>query len=282
MTSPPGASYRGGGLDLTDEGGELGFDGRSGHEYGDGPPSRWTQPWSSRSVTVATALAALLVGFLLAAGLVAGRVAAVEQHARKGELIALVHARQERADALSAQLEELRAQVAAAESAATSGVPALEAGLAQVQAAAGLTGLRGPGLTVELADAGERCAAPDAELCKVQDTDLQRTVNTLFALGAEGVAVNGERVIATTAIRSAGGAILVNYRVLTSPYEIEAVGHADTLADGFADSQLGVDLAEWSTFPGLGYTTRTASELELPPFTGSVRMRTARVDEGGR
>jgi small basic protein len=46
---------------------------------------------------------------------------------------------------------------------------------------------------------------------------VQLVVNALWEAGAEAIAINGQRIVATTAIRSAGGAVLINYKVLTSP-----------------------------------------------------------------
>ena len=95
---------------------------------------RWSQPWSSATVRAMTVIGALLVGFLLSTGLTAGRTAALAQDARKAELIALVNARQQRADALSAQLEQLRADVAEAEqSISTAGAPSLRGRLEDVE-----------------------------------------------------------------------------------------------------------------------------------------------------
>lgn len=223
-----------------------------------------------------TVLGALLVGFLLTTGLTAGRQAALAEDARKGELIALVHARQERAAALSQRLEELRREVAAAEqSVNVAGAPGLNARLEQVEAQAGLTALRGPGLEVTFADAPGTCPTGRVEDCRIQDVDLQLATNVLWSLGAEGIAINGERLIATTAIRSAGSSILINYRVLTPPYVVAAVGDPQTLDAGFADSDLADDFTVWRDVFGLGFSTRTVEELELPAYTGSVRLRIA-------
>jgi uncharacterized protein YlxW (UPF0749 family) len=229
---------------------------------------------------VLTAGAALLVGFLLAAGAVAGQRAAAEQDTRKDELIALVSVRQERTERLGAQLAGLRATLDAVNAAATRNLPMLNARLAQVEAAAGLTAIRGPGLRVTFADAGEHCTGSRRELCRVLDADLQHAVNTLFAAGAEAIAVNGERVMATTAIRSAGEAVLVNYRVLTSPYVLDAVGDADTLARALAASSFGRDFAYYRDEYGLGFQSQAVPALELPAYAGSVRLRVATTQAG--
>jgi len=240
------------------------------------PPPRWSQPWSSRVVRITTAAAALIVGFLLTTGLTAGRQAALAQDARKAELVALVSARQQRTTALSDRLEELRAEVADAEqSLRSAGATSLNAQLVELEAATGLTGLRGPGLRVTFADGEGTCSTGREEDCRIQDVDLQLATNTLWGAGAEGVAINGERVIATTAIRSAGSSVLINYRVLTSPYVVEAVGDASDIDHQFGTSELAQDFEVWRDAFSLGFSVEVVDQMVLPPYTGAVRLRTA-------
>ena len=101
----------------------------------------------------------------------------------------------------------------------------------------------GTGLLVTLANAG-----PDADddpvggsteedpRGKVRDGDLQLVVNALWAAGAEAVSINDQRLGATSAIRFAGEAVLVDFRPVTNPYEIRAIGDPDTLSARFLAS----------------------------------------------
>lgn len=244
------------------------------HDYPDGPPTRWSRPWASPVVTTLTAAGAMLVGFLLVAGLSAGRTSALEQDARKAELIALINARQDHTAQLAAELEELRAQVSEAEAEVAAGVPALTGHLTRVEQAAGVTRVRGPGLRVTFSDAAAGCAVSEED-CRIQDRDIQMAVNALFAAGAEAVGVNGERIIATSAVRRAGRQILVNYRVLTAPYVVEAIGNPDRLVVEFARSELAQQFAIWTDVYGLGYATEQTDELELPGYGGAVQLRSA-------
>jgi uncharacterized protein YlxW (UPF0749 family) len=240
------------------------------------PVNRWHQPWPSRTVQAMTAVGALLVGFLLTTGLTAGRQAAVAQDARKSELIALIDARQERAAALAQRLEELRGEVAAVEqSVAVAGAAGLNERLARAETSAGLTAVRGPGVQMTFSDATGTCSTGRVEDCRIQDVDLQLATNVLWGLGAEGIAINGERIIATTAIRSAGSSVLINYRVLTSPYIVEAIGDGEALRDGFLASELAQDFGVWRDVFGLGFVQTVVPEITLPAYTGSVRLRTA-------
>lgn len=252
----------------------LGLTDEPAYDYPHGPPTRWARPWSSPVVTTLTAVGALLVGFLLVAGLSAGRTSALEQDARKAELIALINARQEHTAELSGQLEELRARVAATEAEVTAGAPSLAAYLHDVEQAAGLTRVAGPGLRVTFSDADPGCSAREED-CRIQDTDLQLAVNALFAAGAEAVAVNGERVIATTALRRAGRQILVNYRVLTAPYVLEAIGNPDRLELDFGRSEIARQFAVWTDVYGLGFATEVVDRLDVEGYRGSLQLRAA-------
>ncbi|CAN5342542.1 MAG: DUF881 domain-containing protein [Euzebyales bacterium] len=243
-------------------------------DYRPPPPRRWSQPLASPLVVVLVALGALAVGYAVTAGTLAGREVARVQDERRDELVALITARQERLDGLEAQADALRGRVASAEDAAAA--PGLRSAVTRSEQGAGLTALRGPGVVVTFDDA-TTCRAEQPQDCRILDVDLQLAVNTLFAEGAEAVAINGERLIATSAIRGAGLSVLVNYRVLAPPYELAAVGDPESLEAGFRSSRIGQDFIVWQDAYGLGYEVQRADDLALPAFTGSVRLRSAVV-----
>lgn len=265
---------------MADPADALGFGRESTHDYEGRPPDRWSRPWSPTLVMALTVVGALVVGFLLSSALSAGRNVAVSQHERRDELVSLINAREDRADALREQLDDLRAEVAAAEAAAATGVPALQEQVGEVEMAAGMTAVSGPGLRVTLGDAAPDCSDYE-ENCRIHDSDIQLAVNALFAAGAEAVAVNGERVIATTAIRGAGRTIQVNYRPLGDPYTIEAVGDPEHLAENFLRSEFADLFVVWEDLYGLGFDLEEHDDLEIPGFGGSVRLREAAPAQGG-
>src|SRR5699024_6146466 len=97
-----------------------------------------------------------------------------------------------------------------------------------------------------------RSGAGPGAVNRVTDGDLQIAVNGLWAAGAEAVAVNGQRVSATTAIRTAGSAVLVDFRPLSPPYEVTALGDPELLRSGVEDAETGAYLSEISTRYGIG------------------------------
>lgn len=259
---------------MADPADALGLGHTPPHEYGDQEPTRWRAPWARSAVTALTALGALVVGFLLATGLSAGREVAIAQGERKDELIRLITERQEHADELAAELDALRGRVAEAEEAAVAGLPALQDDLADIERAAGLTAVSGPGLVVTFDDASGECPQQPVD-CRIQDVDLQLAVNTLFAVGAEALAIDGERIMATTSVRGAGQLVLVNHRVLSPPYEVVAVGDPEALEAGLEASELAADFEVWQDDYGLVFDYEAEDELIVPAYSGSLRVTVA-------
>ena len=120
---------------------------------------------------------------------------------------------------------------------------------------------RGPGITVVVADGPD--AATDSAAF-VQDSDLQMVVNALWAAGAEAIAINGQRLTATTAIRSAGSAILVDLVAVVGPYEVVAIGDQNRLETGLARSSAAQQLSALGSQYGIKTNVGTHKELLVP------------------
>ena len=107
------------------------------------------------------------------------------------------------------------------------------------------------------------------------DADLLAAVNGLWQAGAEAIAVNGHRLTSRTAIRGAGQAITVDYRSLTRPYVIEAIGDGRRLADGFAASSGGGWWRSLREQYGMRLDVARSADLRLPADEGlGVRVAT--------
>jgi uncharacterized protein YlxW (UPF0749 family) len=192
----------------------------------------------------------------------------------RSALVSEVEAESETTDRLAADLESLRAAVTAARDDALAASAVGQRVLGRVEdaeLAAGALPVSGPGLLVTLADAG-----PDADedpvggtteadpRGQVRDGDLQLVVNALWASGAEAVSINGQRLGPTTAIRFAGEAVLVDFRPVTNPYLVSAVGDPATLRSRFLASPEVNALAVISETYGLRFEFAQEDELSLP------------------
>jgi uncharacterized protein YlxW (UPF0749 family) len=190
-----------------------------------------------------------------------------------------IGAESDTADDLAAQLEELTAQVTRtrqqALEASVVGQRALEQLAAAGQAAA-VVAVSGPGLRVTMDNAPPAAdsdpvggSAEVAEAGIVQDGDLQLVVNGLWSSGAEAISINGQRIGATTAIRQAGQAILVDLRPVAPPYEISAIGDSNDLANAFLKTPEAQSVAGLSKDYGLVFTFARKDQLDLPAGTAA-------------
>ena len=91
----------------------------------------------------------------------------------------------------------------------------------------------------------------------------------MWASGAEAVAVNGQRLTALSAIRSAGDAILVDFRPLSPPYDIVGVGDASAMRASFAEGFGGSYLQALRDY-GIGYSLSTKGSTRLAESSGVV------------
>src|SRR6185437_13357565 len=153
------------------------------------------------------------------------------------DLIGDVESRRTQAEQLQRQAENLRDQVAKARDNALADRGDAQR-LRELAAGTGLGKVTGDGVVVTLADAPPQIdpvtgKPSDDNPGVVLDRDLQDIANALWQAGAEAIAINGQRLTATSAIRTAGGAILVDFRPVTGPYQIAAIGPDQ---DAFAGS----------------------------------------------
>ena len=231
-------------------------------------------PSSRRRGQLAVAAVLAVAGVLAAVTYDQAAEGAQGREEVRAALVGEVQAESEVTDGLATELESVRGQVSAArdaELAATAVGQRARDRVEDAELAAGAVPVGGPGLLVTLAD-----AAPDADTDpvggtaevdprgQVRDGDLQLVVNALWAAGAEAVAVNGQRLGPTTAIRFAGEAVLVDFRPVTNPYLVSAVGDPQTLRERFLASPEVGALAAISESFGLRFEFAQEDELSLP------------------
>lgn len=247
----------------------------AGHRSAGPPPRR---PTALRTAEIMIPI--MVLGLLLATALAQTRRSVPDLAKERRALALRIEERTARTDALLKEVELLRSQVAAAQ---TSGLSISDAGrekareLSRLELAAGAVPVTGPGLRV-VVDDGTTSAGDQAQdgSERVLDTDLQRLVNGLWAAGAEAVSINGQRVIGTTAIRSAGLAITVGFRPVGRPYTVEAVGDPDEIEAKFVDGPGG----RWfrTLQDNYGIVFRVSGERSLRiPAAGGLDVRYARV-----
>ena len=235
----------------------------------EGPPP----PVRRVALRLAEVLAAATIGVVLAVAYGQAVARAPEAARTRAALVAEVDSRSARTDAMQRQAEALRQEVARDRGAALGDTvtgKAASTELLDLQALTGLARVGGPGVVVRVAD-GPAPTDPvtgdttgEADLARVQDRDLQDIVNSLWASGAEAVSINGQRLAVTSAIRSAGGAVLVDFRPVSSPYTIEAIGHPDLLPSRFGTSSAARRFRGYVQQYGMTFSAQRAGSIVLP------------------
>ncbi|GAA4286575.1 DUF881 domain-containing protein [Georgenia daeguensis] len=180
-------------------------------------------------------------------------------------LVEQIEERAAEGEELRAANEERNAEITSLRDAALSRADGdLLATVTDLGAASGQVAVRGPGIVVELEDSdAAQLGVAGAEDERVTDVDLQVLVNSLWASGAEAISVDGHRLGSTSAIRTAGEAILVNLDPVVSPYEVEVVGDPADLQTRLARTPASTHLGVLRSSYGIRVDIRAADELEL-------------------
>ena len=189
------------------------------------------------------AAAALLIALVFAAAVAQARSTAPGVKETQHILVSSVRASEAGATALAAQRGELTTEVDNLRRTQLEGDAEgrqLLRQLDQLGFSGAATKLSGPGLTVTLTDPGVSPNLSDVSKERIPgsrqvvlDRDLQLVVNSLWASGAEAIALGGVRIGPNVTIRQAGGAILVDNQPITSPYVVVAVGPPHAMEDAF-------------------------------------------------
>jgi uncharacterized protein YlxW (UPF0749 family) len=230
------------------------------------PSTSLRSPW--------VVVAALVIGFLLVAAAYALRPAGTTASRDKEQLIEQIEARQTRGDELAGRISTLSQQIQDAQSTAlASQASQLSAELDRLRLLTGAVAVSGPGLVLTVDDApdarakagsGDPRDAGGFPQGRVTSFDLQILCNGLWQAGAEAMSVNGQRLTSRSSIRFAGDAILVDYRPLTPPYVITAVGDGRGLQTGFAGSASGAYLKSLGDNYAIPSTIATPNTVDVP------------------
>jgi uncharacterized protein YlxW (UPF0749 family) len=233
-----------------------------------------------------TVVIAVVCGLVLTWSVVVLRAPKPDAVAARSLLVQQIEARTDGNDAAKARIERYRNEVRRAQSRAlsSSGDSAAAAAATTLGIMSGDVAVTGPGLRVELDDApGSRDPAgansdPRGDSSttdgRVFDRDLQTIVNGLWGAGAEAISVNDQRLTSLSAIRSAGEAILVDFRPLVPPYVIRAIGDPTRMQTEFAASAAGAYLQSLQDNFGVKADLRVDDSLTVRA-SGTLALRRA-------
>jgi uncharacterized protein YlxW (UPF0749 family) len=241
-------------------------------------------PPSGRALT---ALVAVVSGLLFTWSVVLLRQPEPAAVRARAALEQQIRQRTDESDATRARIESYRKQIRQAQelALARNGDAAAAARARALGIASGEDAVTGPGLVIEIDDApgsrndGGSNADPrgdsSADDGRVYDRDLQTIVNGLWGADAEAIEIDGQRLTSLSAIRSAGEAILVDFRPLVPPYVIKAIGDPTSLQTRFVAGDGGAYLQSLRDNFGVQARLTTGNQVAVAG-SGSLALRSAR------
>lgn len=144
--------------------------------------------------------------------------------------------------------------------------------LERLRSLAGLTPESGDGLVVTLANG-------TGEEGIIFGSDLRDVLNVLWEAGASAVAVNGERMVITSAIDTLATTTLINGHKLTSPYVMTALGSPVALQKAFDKAPLLGTLRDRSKQGTIVLERQQAKAVSVPAFTGTFELKHLTAEE---
>ena len=196
---------------------------------------------------------------------------------RRFRLVGLIHRQQRQAVALRREADDLRAQLTDIRRAVTThqaGTADLDARLRTAEHATGLSAVAGPGVKVVLDDSSlDQSPTGNLNDLVIHSQDVQAVVNGLWRAGAEAVAINGQRVISTSAVLCVGNTLLLNGTVHSPPYVITALGAEESR---FESDELVRRLHDDASVFGLRFSVSKDDDLHVPAFTDAATPQFAK------
>lgn len=199
---------------------------------------------------------------------------------RQSDLVGVVSEQRDDVTALQRETEALQDDVEAlTEQVSGAKVDRLQQRLDRLATPAGMTALVGPGLVVTLDDAPldqQFAEEVDPNLLIVHQQDIQAVVNALWAGGAEGMSLQGQRIISTTGIKCVGNTVVLQGVPYSPPYRIVALGDITTMYDALVASPQVQNYRDYEQPPyNLGWSLRAETRLRVPGHAGAVDLEYA-------
>jgi uncharacterized protein YlxW (UPF0749 family) len=238
----------------------------------EGAPTRWR---------LAVPIVAGLAGLLAVTSAVSSRGTDL-RGGRHSDIPSLVASQRHQLAVLRRQQSQLESQVDVLKRVIAAADPArIEAESERLVTPAGLTALQGAGLVVTLDDAPADEPVPhgtNPNALVVHQQDLQAVINALWAGGADGISLQGQRIISTTGVKCVGNTVVLQGVPYAPPYRIVAVGRATQMIQGLLESK---DVKAYIAYTKppyhLGWSLVAALTTEVPAYTGSLTLRSAKV-----
>jgi len=140
--------------------------------------------------------------------------------------------------------------------------------------------VQGTGIIITLNDSQQEVAeGEDVAWYLIHDIDILEIVNELRMAGAEAIAINDERVTATTSIRCGGPTINIDGKRHAVPFVIKAIGDPKTLEASALAPESYIEL--YMSYSGIQVEIEKVEKLIIKGYEGRNKQMYQRKAEGG-
>ena len=171
-------------------------------------------------------------------------------------LVANLNTRNDQLRTEIATLDQESRALAAGQSRGETSLGQLQLDLARVRAWAGLSGVVGPGVRISVNG-------------RIAGSAVEDLLNELRNAGAEALAVDDVRFVAGDVVAGPPGQLSVENTALNDPFEVAAVGNAETLIGSLTRSG-GIIAQLAATYPEAQLTVTPVANLQLPATVHSL------------
>ena len=199
------------------------------------------------------------------------------------DLVDVVRAQDREVRQRAAAVQQLQDQVDSLTSQAAPGnaeVARLRAEAAALAPSVGTQAVTGPVLSVSLDDAKLPATGIPAGFTVddfvVHQQDVQNVVNALWAGGAEAMMLQDQRVISTSAVRCVGNTLILQGRVYSPPYVIQAIGDQPAMRAALDRSEQVRIYRDYADLFGMGYDVTSKAKATFPAYEGSLSLLSAK------
>ena len=202
----------------------------------------------------------------------------------RSDLVDVVRAQDRTVRLRQAAVQQLQSEVDALTARAAPGNETVSRLRAEASALAPIVGsqaVSGPALSVTLDDAKRTAASLPKDFTAddivVHQQDVQSVVNALWAGGAEAMMLMDQRVISTSAVRCVGNTLILQGRVYSPPYIIQAIGNPSAMQAALDQSEPVTIYRQYVKLLGVGYDVKSMDKVAFPAYAGSLSLQNAKI-----
>lgn len=171
---------------------------------------------------------------------------------------------------LNSQISSLRQQIETTRKHSVTNNNLLDT-LDKLKKQVGLSQMIGHGVEITLNDGPGAASGENQSL--IHSADLRDIVNLLRTAQVNAISINGQRVLALTAINSVGGIILINKVQVAPPFILNVIGNLELITSRLNDRNEYPDLFDRIKNKKVDFVIQNNNRVVIPAYDGDFSLK---------